>query len=116
MHLLLFAVPQILIAYFLLGLTPWEAGVAFSIGVIVNIWIHTNLWVNLGPVGRMIITPNYHRIHHGAMGLSAKNLGFLFPIWDKMFGTYVDPQSMGKDIPIGSISTSGRVFRMIAGL
>jgi sterol desaturase/sphingolipid hydroxylase (fatty acid hydroxylase superfamily) len=116
MHLLLFAVPQIFIAYFLLKLTTPQAGVAFSIGVIVNIWIHTNLWVNLGPVGRIIITPNYHRIHHGAMGLSAKNLGFLFPIWDKIFGTYVDPQSMGKDIPIGSVLTSKALFRMIVGL
>ena len=115
-HLLLFAVPQIFVAYFLLQLAPWEAGVAFSLGVMVNIWIHTNLWVNLGPMGRIIITPNYHRIHHGAKGLSAKNLGFLFTIWDKMFGTYVDPQSMGKEIAIGSVSTSKRLFRMIVGL
>ncbi len=115
-HLLLFAGPQIFIAYFLLELTTREAGVAFSIGVIVNIWIHTNLWVNLGPVGKMIITPNYHRIHHGAMGLSAKNLGFLFPVWDKIFGTYVDPQSIGKDIPIFSVLTSKNLSRMIVGL
>lgn len=116
MHLLLFAAPQIFLAYFLLKMAPWEAGVAFSLGVIVNIWIHTNLAVNLGPVGRIIITPNYHQIHHRAKGLSAKNLGFIFSIWDKMFGTYVNPQSVGKDIPIGSVSTSKRLFRMIVGM
>jgi len=116
MHLLLFAVPQVFLGYFLLELAPWEAGVAFSLAGTVNIWIHTNLWVNLGPVGRIIITPNYHRIHHGAKGFSAKNLGSIFTIWDKMFGTYIDPQSIEKDIAIGSVSTSKRLFRMIVGL
>jgi sterol desaturase/sphingolipid hydroxylase (fatty acid hydroxylase superfamily) len=116
MHLLLFALPQVFLGYFLLELAPWEAGVAFSLAGIVNIWIHTNLWVNLGPVGRIIITPNYHRIHHAAKGFSAKNLGFILTIWDKMFGTYVDPQSIEKHIPIGSVSTSKRLLRMIVGL
>jgi len=115
-HLLLFAFPQVFLGYFLLKLAPWEAGVAFSLAGIVNIWIHTNLSVNLGLVGRIIITPNYHRIHHGTKGFSAKNLGFILTIWDKMFGTYVDPQSIEKHIVIGSVSTSKRLLRMIVGL
>lgn len=114
-HLFLFAVPQIFLAYFLLDVAPWEAGVAFSIGVVVNIWIHTNLWVNAGFWGRIFITPNYHRIHHGAKGLSAKNLGFIFTLWDRMFGTYVDPQTQGKEFAIGYVSTRKRLLRMIVG-
>ncbi len=115
-HLLLFAGPQIFVAFHLLVLTPWEAGVAFSLGVVVNIWIHTNLSVNLGPLEKILITPNYHRIHHGAKGLSNMNLGFIFTFWDRMFGTYVNPRLMGKDFAIGFVSTRNRLLPMIVGL
>ncbi len=114
-HLLLFAVPQVLIGYYLLAFTPAEAGVGFSIGVVVNIWIHTNLWVNLGPVEWLIITPNFHRVHHGARGLSNRNFGFVFTLWDRIFGTYVDPRQQGKDFPLGYAATRGRLLRMLAG-
>lgn len=115
-HLFLFAVPQTMIVYFILELAPWEAGVAFSLGVVVNIWIHANLWVNLGPLEEIFITPNYHRVHHGARGLSNKNLGFILTIWDRMFGTYVSPRSLGRDFALGFIGTQKRLLRMIAGL
>jgi sterol desaturase/sphingolipid hydroxylase (fatty acid hydroxylase superfamily) len=114
-HLFLFAVPQTFLAYYFFALTPWEAGVAFSFGVVVNIWIHANLWVNLGPLEWILITPNYHRIHHGARGLSSRNLGFILTIWDRMFGTYVNPQSIGKDFALGFVSTK-HLFRLIVGL
>ncbi len=114
-HLFLFAVPQTILAYYVLDLAPWQTGVAFSVGVVVNVWIHTNIWVNLGPLEWILITPNYHRVHHGARGLSNKNLGFILTIWDRMFGTYVNPQSIGKDFPLGFISTSNRLLRMLVG-
>lgn len=114
-HLFLFAVPQTILAYYVLDLAPWQAGVAFSVGVVVNIWIHTNIWVNLGPLEWILITPNYHRVYHGARGLSNKNLGFILTIWDRMFGTYVNPQSIGKDFTLGFVSTSNRLLRMLVG-
>ncbi len=115
-HLFLFAVPQILLAYYIFRLSPVEAGVAFSIGVVVNVWIHTNIQVNLGPVEWILITPDYHRIHHGARGYSRKNLGFVFTIWDRIFGTYVNPQSTGKDYDLFAVSTGKRLLRMVVGL
>ena len=115
-HLLLFAVPQVLVAYYVLDFSPAEAGVAFSFGVAVNVWIHTNLWVNIGPLEQLLVTPNFHRVHHGARGLSNNNLGFVFTIWDRMFGTYVNPRSTGKDFALGHIATKGRLLRMIVGL
>ncbi len=114
-HLFLFAVPQVFIAYFLLQMSPWEAGAAFSIGVAVNIWIHANIWVNIGPLAWLLITPNYHRVHHGSRALVRRNLGFIFTIWDRMFGTYTDPRSTGKDFALGFIPTRNRLFRMIVG-
>jgi sterol desaturase/sphingolipid hydroxylase (fatty acid hydroxylase superfamily) len=114
-HLFLFAVPQVLIAYYILGLTALEIGVVFSFGVVVNLWIHTNLWVNLGFLEWIFITPNYHRIHHGARGLTNKNLGFVFTVWDRMFGTYVSPQSTGKEFALLPIPWQKRLLRMLIG-
>ncbi len=115
-HLFLFAVPQVLIVYYLLGLTAWKVGVIFSFGVVVNLWIHTNLWVNLGPLEWIFITPNFHRIHHGASGFTNNNLGFVFTIWDRMFGTYVNPQSKGKDFALLPVPWRKHLLRMIVGL
>ncbi len=115
-HLFLFAVPQILIGYYLLSLSPIEAGIAYSIAAVVNLWIHTNLWVNLGRLEWLIITPNFHRIHHGATGLGGRNLGFVFTIWDRLFRTYVDPAQLGKEFNVFSAPTRGRLLRLIAGI
>ncbi len=114
-HLFLFAAPQMMIGYYFFGFSPSEAGIAFSFGVFVNVWIHTNLRVDIGRLDRIFITPNYHRIHHGARGLSNKNLGFVFTIWDRMFGTYVDPRSIEKEFALGAFPTKGRLFRMMVG-
>ncbi len=114
-HLLLFALPQVYLSNYILGLAEWEAAIAFSLGIVVNIWIHTNLFVDLGRLEWLLITPNYHRIHHGGRGLSNMNLGFVFTIWDRMFGTYVDPRTVEKDFPLGAISTRKGLARMIAG-
>jgi sterol desaturase/sphingolipid hydroxylase (fatty acid hydroxylase superfamily) len=115
-HLFLFAFPQILLAYYLFRLSPVEAGVAFSIGVVVNVWIHINVQVNLGPLEWILITPDYHRIHHGAKGLSRKNLGFVFTIWDRIFGTYYDPHSEAKDYDLFAVSTRKGLLRMVVGI
>lgn len=114
-HLLLFAIPQVLFAYVLLKLSPVEVTMAFSIGIIVNVWIHANLSVNIGPLEWLIITPNYHRIHHGAGKLAGKNLGFVLTIWDRIFGTYVDPKKIEQDFAIGSVAVQKRLARMIVG-
>jgi len=114
-HLFLFALPQVLIAYVLFRLSPQEAGIAFSIGVFVNIWIHTNIWVDLGPLEWLFITPNYHRVHHGSRGLLRTNLGFIFTIWDRMFGTYTDPRSQERNFALGFVPTRNRLIRMIVG-
>ena len=115
-HLFLFAIPQLLLGYYILRVTPAEAGVAFSIGVVVNVWIHTNIWVNLGQLEWVLITPNFHRIHHGAKGFTKKNLGFILTIWDRMFGTYADPRLVGKDFALLAVPTKNKLLRMIVGL
>ncbi len=115
-HLFLFAVPQLLLSYYILRFSPAEAGVAFSIGVAVNIWIHTNIWVDLGHLEWILITPNFHRVHHGSKGFTRKNLGFIITIWDRMFGTYADPRIIGKDFSLFAVQPKDKLLRMILGL
>lgn len=115
LHLLLFALPQVIIAYILLQMTALEAGIAFSIGVVVNLWIHSNISVNLGGLEWLLITPDYHRVHHGTKALIRTNLGFVFTIWDRLFGTYTDPNTVEKDFVLGAVPTRKRLLRMIMG-
>jgi len=114
-HLFLFAAPQVILGYYVFQLNALEAGIAFSIGIIVNVWIHTNISVNLGPMQWLIITPDYHRVHH-ARGFSGKNLGFVLTIWDRLFGTFADPQVVVEGAPLSSVSTHNRLIRLIVGV
>src|SRR4030095_7250584 len=100
-HSLLNNIPQVLIPVTLFQLSPAEAGIGYSIGVLIQFWEHTNLKVNVGRLAWLIVTPDYHRIHHSATIHRGKNLGATFRIWDRMFGTYVDPAEMPETYPLG---------------
>jgi lathosterol oxidase len=115
-HLFLFAVPQMFIAHYLMRLNAMELAAAVSFGVAVNIWIHGNIWVNLGPLEKVFITPNFHRIHHGAKGLSNRNLGFVLTVWDRLFGTYTATETTGRDFALFPVPSRGRLARMMIGL
>jgi sterol desaturase/sphingolipid hydroxylase (fatty acid hydroxylase superfamily) len=116
LHLLLFAIPQVFIGNYLLHLTPLGTGIAFSLGIFVNLWIHTNLWVDLGPLEPFLVTPNYHRIHHGGKGLSSRNMGFVLTVWDRLFGTYLSPAEKGNDFPIVPVPVEKQLLRMMIGV
>ena len=45
---------------------------------------HANLPWSYGPLGRLIISPAYHRAHHRATGRTDVNLGVVFPFWDQL--------------------------------
>lgn len=115
-HLCLFAAPQIFIAYYLLDLSTSQIGMALSFAVGINIWLHANIRVNLGLFEEVFVTPTYHRIHHGAEGLMDKNLGFVFTIWDRMFGTYICPRTMDRGFPIFAEPVKKRLLRLLAGI
>ena len=115
-HLFLFAVMQMSVAYVICGLSPFEATVMFSFGVVVNIWVHANISVDLGKLQWLVITPDFHRIHHAADGRSRKNLGFVFTIWDRMFGTYLDPRSITDEFELGSAEKDKGYARQIVGI
>ncbi len=52
---------------------------------------HSNTNLGFGPLGRVFVSPNYHRIHHKLDGPQDVNLGFALTIWDQLFHRAVFP-------------------------
>lgn len=100
-HSLLNNLPQVIIPVAVFKLTPAEAGIGYSIGLFIQFIEHTNWRLSFGPLNRLLVTPDYHRIHHSATLYRGKNLAGTFRIWDRMFGTYVDPASVKEEFLLG---------------
>jgi sterol desaturase/sphingolipid hydroxylase (fatty acid hydroxylase superfamily) len=55
-----------------------------------NRFVHANLSINLGWLGYVFTSPQFHRVHHSSDPLHAdKNYGVLFSFFDYFFGTAV---------------------------
>jgi sterol desaturase/sphingolipid hydroxylase (fatty acid hydroxylase superfamily) len=52
---------------------------------------HSNTRLSFGALGRIFVSPNYHRIHHQLDGPQDVNLGFALTIWDQLFHRSVFP-------------------------
>ncbi len=52
---------------------------------------HSNTNLGFGPLRRIFVSPNYHRIHHRLEGAQDVNLGFALTIWDQLFHRAVFP-------------------------
>lgn len=117
LHSLVYNVPQVGIPV-LLGLGPWETALCFSIGMVIQFWEHVNLRVDLGRLDRVLVTPDYHRVHHSITPQPLKNLAPTFSLWDRLFGTWVDPRSVPPETPLGiGQPIEGRtVPRMLVGV
>lgn len=55
---------------------------------------HSHVWVSYGPIlSRFLISPAQHQIHHSVSKRHwDKNFGFIFAIWDWLFGTLYVPK------------------------
>jgi sterol desaturase/sphingolipid hydroxylase (fatty acid hydroxylase superfamily) len=64
-----------------------------------NLRLHFPEWCH-----RWLLTPPVHRLHHAAdRSLSDSNFASVTPIWDRIFGTYSDPN----EHPVPSIGIDG---------
>lgn len=51
-------------------------------------FIHANIRTNLGPLKHLLVTPQFHRVHHSIEPEHQdKNFGVVLSVWDRMFGT-----------------------------
>jgi sterol desaturase/sphingolipid hydroxylase (fatty acid hydroxylase superfamily) len=69
-----------------------NGGLSTALLVVYGGWValaHSNLRLTFGPLDRLLVSPNYHRIHHRLEGRQDVNLGFALTIWDQLFKTAV---------------------------
>lgn len=92
----------------LFDLTPsFSAGIAFALSFW-GFYIHTNLNLHLGPLDRVLCSPQVHRIHHSLRPEHQdRNFAAIFPFYDIAFGTYVAPTR--DDVPQTGLASGEKV-------
>ena len=74
-----------------LGYRPEDIMLMYSITQIYGVLIHTKYVGKLGWLELFLATPSHHRVHHGRNPQYLdKNLGMVFIIWDRIFGTFAE--------------------------
>ena len=76
-----------------LGFHPIDVFFMDSIIYFYQFWVHTKLIGRLGFLETFMQTPKNHAVHHSVKPeLLNKNLGGVFIIWDRIFGTYYNTE------------------------
>jgi exosortase len=79
-----------------LGLPAGAVGIYLLAATVVALYSHANL--RLDPsldrlLRRLVVTPSQHAVHHSDLQPETdSNYGSVLTVWDRFFGTYVDPQ------------------------
>jgi hypothetical protein len=80
----------------------------YSICQVWAILTHTERIRKLGWLEYIFVTPSHHRVHHASNALYLdKNMGTVFIIWDKLFGTFQRELSKDEYQPIRYGTTTG---------
>jgi sterol desaturase/sphingolipid hydroxylase (fatty acid hydroxylase superfamily) len=73
----------------LAGFRPIDIFFMYSITQVWAILTHTEKVKKLGWLEHIFVTPSHHRVHHASNPKYLdKNMGTVFIIWDKLFGTF----------------------------
>ncbi len=81
--------PLLLIPAALLGVPHQVIALLAPIHLFAQFWYHTKHIGKLGILEYVIVTPSQHRVHHAINPeYIDKNLGQIFCVWDRMFGTF----------------------------
>ncbi len=60
--------------------------------VMVNLFVHSRIDWTLGWLGKyLLVTPRHHHLHHSKDRAQFSNYGFGITLWDRIFGTYMEP-------------------------
>ncbi|MBO0331664.1 sterol desaturase family protein [[Muricauda] lutisoli] len=79
----------LLIPAALLGVPNQVIAILAPIHLFAQFWYHTQHIGKMGVLEYVIVTPSQHRVHHAINPeYIDKNLGQIFCVWDRMFGTF----------------------------
>jgi sterol desaturase/sphingolipid hydroxylase (fatty acid hydroxylase superfamily) len=99
------------------------APVLITIYVCIGTLQHANLRWTFGPLGRVLVSPAYHRLHH-APDIQDANLGVVLTIWDLLAGRATFPSRRdgagrtglnGRPVPVEQDTSRVPVPLLIAG-
>ncbi len=92
------------LAYSFLYLSPWWMGTAVAVtSILQNDWMHMNVSWRSKRLEWIFVTPRYHHVHHSDNPqYYMTNMGSLLTVWDRLFGTYVDPDKVGTALSFGT--------------
>ncbi len=62
---------------------------------------HANVPWSYGRLGKVFVSPAYHRLHHAPTGRLDLNMGTVFAVWDRMTGRAIDPLPGTQVAPTG---------------
>lgn len=78
----------------IIGSPPEVWALYYLVDAVWDYFIHSNIRINLGPAGKVLVSPQYHRIHHSRLPEHAdRNFSDRFVLWDILFGTAYLEQS-----------------------
>jgi sterol desaturase/sphingolipid hydroxylase (fatty acid hydroxylase superfamily) len=81
--------PLLLLPAALLGVPGEIIAILAPLHLFAQFWYHTQHIGKLGVLEWVIVTPSQHRVHHAINPeYIDKNLGQIFCIWDRIFGTF----------------------------
>ncbi|MFZ4715815.1 MAG: sterol desaturase family protein [Bacteriovoracaceae bacterium] len=107
-HIFLFILSRVTVGVLLFQLSSDQLLIYFAIGMLGSFYQHTNSRLNSSLLEWIFITPRVHRLHHSIKGRRIKNLGTIFSIWDRIFGTYLDPSGEEKTYQLGIPSSENK--------
>ena len=85
-------IPFIFVPMALLFNLPLKVGLSVFLLTAWTGFVHANLRLGLGPAGRVMAGPQFHRLHHSTLPQHFdRNYAAMFPIYDLIFGTYYHP-------------------------
>jgi sterol desaturase/sphingolipid hydroxylase (fatty acid hydroxylase superfamily) len=105
------------VAYQFLYISPWWMATALAVSSIIqNDWMHMNVTWRSTWLEWFIVTPRYHHIHHSDdPQFYMKNLGSLLTVWDRLFGTYVNPDKVTTNLSFGT-GEKEKPLRLVLGV
>jgi hypothetical protein len=63
--------------------------ICYAVGQVYGTVVHTQTVKKMGFLEYFMVTPSHHRVHHGCnIKYLDRNMGMVFIIWDKIFGTF----------------------------
>jgi sterol desaturase/sphingolipid hydroxylase (fatty acid hydroxylase superfamily) len=97
---IIYTIPTL--TFLIFNVPPTLIGGYILFGAVLNHWMHANLRLKSPWLEAIFVTPRIHHIHHSRDPRHyGRNFGSLLSIWDRMFGTFVDPDDVRGPLKFG---------------